>query len=179
MISVKFRVLTAEDTAAYCKVRLEALERDPTAFGSSMEDHRKLSESDLRSRISKDPANNFVIGVFAGGELVGTAGFVRDTGVKVRHKGKIWGVYLRAELRGQGAGRRMLQMVVERAAKIQGLEQILINVTTTQAAAIAIYRSVGFTSFGVEPKALKIGDLYIDEEYMVLRLARKADPSSG
>jgi len=170
MTPVEFRILTVDDVGAYSEVRLEALERDPTAFGSSVEDHRKLSEMDIRSRLTADPANNFVIGVYAGERLAGTAGFVRETPVKMRHKGRIWGVYLTAELRGQGIGRRMLQLVVERATKIEGLEQVVLHVTTTQTAAIATYRSLGFNSFGVEPQALKIGDRYIDEEYMVLHL---------
>ena len=105
MTPVEFRILTADDAGAYSAVRLEALERDPTAFGSSVEDHRKLSESEIRLRISKDPANNFVVGAFVDGRLAGTAGFVRETPVKMRHKGRIWGVYLTAELRGQGIGR--------------------------------------------------------------------------
>ena len=83
MTPVEFRILSADDAGAYSEVRLEALERDPTAFGSSVEDHRKLSESEIRTRISKDPANNFVVGAFVNGRLTGTAGFVRETPVKM------------------------------------------------------------------------------------------------
>ena len=62
--------------------------------------------------------------------------------------------------------------MLERAGKIEGLGQILLSVTETQTAAIGLYRSLGFESFGREPLALKIGDRAIDEEYMVLRLRR-------
>ena len=178
MTPVEFRILAADDAKAWSAIRLQALERDPEAFSSSVEDHLKLSREEIRRRLTADPANNFVFGVFADGKLRGTAGFVRETQPKSRHKGRIWGVYLGAELRGQGIGRRMLQTVLDRAAKIEGLEQIILSVTTTQSAAIATYRSLGFTSFGVEPKALKTGDCYVDEEYMILPLPRKADPSS-
>jgi ribosomal protein S18 acetylase RimI-like enzyme len=61
-----------------------------------------------------------------------------------------------------------LQMLLEQAALI-GVEQIELSVTTTQTAAIGLYRSLGFESWGCEPKALKIADRYLDEEYMVLR----------
>ena len=79
-------------------------------------------------------------------------------------------MYVRAELRGKKIGRRLMTMLIERAGKIEGLEQILISVTTTQAAAKALYRSLGFNPFGREPRALKIGEGYIDEEFMALWL---------
>jgi len=70
----------------------------------------------------------------------------------------------------------MLTTLLKRAAAIEGLEQILIRVATVQTAAGGLYRSLGFVSFGCEPRALKIGDRYLDEEYMVLRLmARSKD----
>ena len=179
MPEVEIRVLTADDAAAYSICRLRALERDPEAFSSSVEEHRKLSEDEIRSRLSSDPVNNFVFGAFAEGKLVGTAGFVRERGPKLRHKGRIWGVYLDRELRGRGVGSRLLRSAVQRARELEGLEQIMLSVAGTQTAAIALYRSLGFTPWGREPKALKVGDRYIDEEYMILRLPPKADPSSG
>jgi len=99
------------------------------------------------------------------------AGFVRETGWKERHKGRVWGVYLAARMRGQGIGRNMLNALLQRAAALDDLKQILISVATVQTAASALYRSLGFVPFGREPRALKIGNRYLDEEYMVLILA--------
>jgi len=38
-----------------------------------------------------------------------------------------------------------------------------------QAVARKLYRSLGFETFGVEDRALKVGETYLKEEYMVLR----------
>jgi ribosomal protein S18 acetylase RimI-like enzyme len=168
--SVEIRLLTADDAEVWSKLRLEALERDPEAFSSSVEEHRKLRVGDVRQRLTLEPESRFVMGGFVDGELVGVAGFYRDTGPKTRHKGHIWGVYVTAALRGRGIGRRLMDALLERAAKILGLEQIHLAVTATQAAAAGMYESLGFEVFAREAKALKVGEQYIDEEFLVLWL---------
>jgi len=89
---------------------------------------------------------------------------------RFRHKGRIWGVYVTASRRGNGVGRDLVRAVLNRAAKIEGLDQIQLSVTETQAAAIKLYHSLGFETFGREPRALKIGDRMVDEDYMIRRL---------
>jgi GNAT superfamily N-acetyltransferase len=176
---INIRVLEADDALAWSELRLEALERELDAFGSSAEDHRKLSLDTIQSRLAPDPQNKFVLGAFADGKLIGSAGLVREQNIKERHKAWVWGVYVRADWRGKHVGRDLMKGVLDRAPEMTGGEQITLRVATTQATALRLYRSLGFEPFGREPKALKVGDRYIDEEYMILRLPSKADPSSG
>jgi len=176
---VTIRALTPDDAEALWNVRLEALQSEPTGFGSSPAKHRSIPIEEFRSRLTADPADYFFIGVFADGELAGMAGFIREAGEKERHKGMVVGVYLKSDLRRKGIGRAMLQALLDRAAKIEGLERIVLKVSSTQDAAIGTYRSLGFTSFGHEVRALCIDGQYIDEEYMVLQLPEKAHPSSA
>jgi RimJ/RimL family protein N-acetyltransferase len=163
-------MLEADDAPAWSGLRLEALERELDAFGSSVEDHRKLSLDTIQSRLAPDPQNKFVVGAFVDGKLVGCAGLVREQGIKERHKAWVWGVYVNAEWRGKHTGRDLLKALLDRAAEMNGLEQIALRVASTQAAALGLYRSLGFEPFGREPKALKIAGRYIDEEYMILFL---------
>jgi RimJ/RimL family protein N-acetyltransferase len=46
----------------------------------------------------------------------------------------------------------------------------LLSVVTTNEKAIALYKSLGFITYGMEPKALKLQGQYWDEELMVLAL---------
>lgn len=167
---MELRYLTAEDAGEWLRLRLEALQRDPEAFSASFEEYEPLSLEEVRKRLGFGAKDAFVVGAFEEARLLGCAGFYRDKGLKSRHKGHVWGVYVTPEKRGFGTGKRIMGMLLERAGSLDGIQQILLSVTATQAAAIRLYRSVGFTSFGREPQALMIGDRFIDEEYMFLRV---------
>jgi Acetyltransferase (GNAT) family len=91
---VHVRILTAADAIAFWTLRLAALEMEPAAFSASPEDHKALSVAETAARLIPDPAGHFLVGAFLDGELVGTAGFFRERGPKVRHKGHIWGVFV-------------------------------------------------------------------------------------
>lgn len=167
---MEIRVLTSDDAQEWWRLRLEALEGDPEAFSASLEEHRKLTLDEVRKRLGVGAQDAFVIGAFELGRLVGMAGFYREPGAKSHHKSRIWGVYVTPAQRGAGLGHALLETVLARIRTISGVEQVLLSVTTTQAAAGPLYRSLGFVPFGCEPRALKVGCRYIDEEYMALRL---------
>jgi ribosomal protein S18 acetylase RimI-like enzyme len=174
---MEIRLLTPDDASEYWRLRLEALQGDPEAFSSSAEEHHSLTLDEVRKRIGADDGDKFIVGAIENNQLAGTAGFYRGTGLKSRHKGHIWGVYVTPGLRGRGVGKRLMQEVLERAAAVEGVEQVLLAVTTTQTAASRLYRSLGFEPFGCEPRALKIGDRFFDEEYLVLRLGKERGKS--
>ncbi|SPF54860.1 hypothetical protein SBA4_6720015 [Candidatus Sulfopaludibacter sp. SbA4] len=58
---MEIRILTPDDAPAYRALRLEALEREPEAFSSSPEDHRRLSLDEVRARLGSDPAERFTM----------------------------------------------------------------------------------------------------------------------
>jgi len=167
---MEIRFLTVDDAGEYWRLRLEALEGDPAAFSASAEEHRSLSLEEVRKRLGSEAGDQFVVGALQEGRLIGMAGFYREKNLKTRHKGHIWGVYVTPAGRGAGVGRRILQRVLNRLAEIEGLEQVLLSVAATQTTAFRLYRALGFEVFGCEPRALRIGERFIDEQYLVLHL---------
>jgi ribosomal protein S18 acetylase RimI-like enzyme len=166
------RLLITDDADAFWHLRLEALRNDPASFADSAEEHLRTTVETSREFLNKNnPTDNFVVGIFEDGKLFGTAGFFRRPNDKERHKGHIWGVYVRPESRGKGVGSALIKEIVRRARELNGLEQITL-VASANLPAQRLYESLGFQSYGVEPHSLRIGDQYIDDVLMVLFLRR-------
>lgn len=167
---MEIRILLEGDAAAWWRIRMESLEVEPFAFSKAVEEHRDLAVETVAARFRDAPVGNVNLGAFENGQLIGTVTFMRETGLKERHKGRIYAVYVSSAYRGKGVGRALVAAVLERAMRDSSLEQILLSVATSQTAARELYRSFGFESYGMEPNALKVGSRYVDEEHMILRV---------
>jgi ribosomal protein S18 acetylase RimI-like enzyme len=158
---VQARLLSAADAAAFQACRLEALTLDPCAFAAAFEEEAARSLDEVAARLGQGAA----FGAFIDGALVGTAGFAMPPLQKKCHKGLVWGVYVRPAARGRGLGRLLVGQVIEHA--LDRVEQLHATVVTTAAAARHLYRQLGFQTYGLEPRGLKVSDQYFDQELMV------------
>ena len=158
----RMRLLSGADAQAFQALRLEALERHPAAFAAAPEEEAGQSLEEVARRLDQGA----VFGAFVDGRLAGSAGFAQPDRAKKRHKGLLWGVYVQAPVRGQGLGRGLVLRVIDHARS--RVSQLHATVSTTNQAARQLYRQLGFQTYGLEPRGLRVAGHDFDQELMVL-----------
>lgn len=143
----------------------------PQAFAASPGEGKAERPEEVVSYLS-DPNN--VIAIVdhpdAPNELAAAAGIMRVPNLKLRHRANIWGVYCVPELRGTGLGRAVMNRVIEQARAWDGVEVVGLSVSARSPGALALYESLGFERWGIEPDAMRIDGESFDEVFLQLRL---------
>lgn len=161
---MEIRKLKSDDWEQWNVVRTEALDAAPFAFGRSNEDELPTRKGKFESNINRD--DRFIIGAFDQGEMIGISGFFRHEPIKTFHKATVWSVFVKPKFQQRGLGRKIMEETLRLAWQMNGLEIILIGVSSDSLAAFQLYRSLGFAEYGREPKSLKYNGSYSDEILM-------------
>jgi GNAT superfamily N-acetyltransferase len=107
--SVPFRRLAGSDAAVYRELRLEGLRGHAEAFGASWEEEASQSVAWFAERLERNAV--FGAGPLVGPVLAGVVGLLVPETTKSRHKGVLWGMYVRSEAQGTGLGAALLARV--------------------------------------------------------------------
>lgn len=166
------RRLVEADLPAYKALRDELLAADPEAFTSDAETEARREPSSYRSRLGleRGDGGQFLLGAWQGEWLVGAIGCERDERLKVRHIGHLIGMMVRRELRGAGIGAALLGACIAEARRTPGLEILTLTVTAGNVSATKLYDRAGFVRFGTLPRAIRVGERYLDKDHMRLDL---------
>ena len=160
------RRLTGSDAVHYRELRLEGLRIHPAAFGASWEDEASQPLAWFANRLEHNTL--FGVGPPVGSALAGVVGFLVPEAAKLKHKGVLWGMFVRPEVQGTGLGAALVARVLEHAAQV--VEEVRLTVVASNTAAVRLYARAGFEQYGLERRALKINDHYHDELLMALPL---------
>lgn len=133
-----------DDWKAFRDLRLRALREDPDAFGATYEDQRRRTANWWREWASKSEAGETHVLFLASnaGTWVGMAG-----GVVEDETAWLISMWVAPEARRRGIGRRLTNAIVAWARE-GGRPRIALHVETTNQAATALYRSMGFEPTG-------------------------------
>lgn len=167
---MEYRKLTTADAPAYNDLRREMLRAHPDAFGDSLEEHLARGLADVERRLA-GREHSQVFGAFLDGQLVGAAGFYRESHEKARHVATIWGVYTRPHARGQGVSAALIKLALD-ALRGLGVDLVQLDVGSHNAPARRVYEKLGFVKTGLWPRALRVHGVDYDEDHMVLDLRR-------
>ena len=166
---MEVRVLTTLDAADYLKLRLEALQQDPDAFATTYQE--MVSRDNSRQTVEKNLSSliNFTFGAYDNEQLLGVVTLLPETYLKLKHKATIVAMYVSPQERKLGVGKKLIQAALNKATELE-IEQINLTVVSKNEAAKLLYTSMGFKLYGTEIRAVKQGDIYLDEDLMVLFL---------
>jgi ribosomal protein S18 acetylase RimI-like enzyme len=151
------RRLTVDDLDLFRDIRAEALQKHPQSFWSPEEDEG----GDAMMAAYRHWLNGAVFAAFGRSGLIGVAGFYVSTDKRSQHRGHIFTVYVRENDRGNGVGDRLIKELLAHAEAC--VEQVHLAVLLNANAAIRTYKRNGFEVYGIDPRAVRIGDTTYDK----------------
>lgn len=129
------------DWEEYRALRLEALQREPSAYGSTYDDAVARPDDFWQRRLAGGESINLVATVE--GRMVGMVGVLLaapdDPSAAV-----VVGVYVAPEHRGRGIGRMMMESLLARLAERTEIATVRLSVNSDRTVARALYTALGF-----------------------------------
>lgn len=163
---MRVALLHEADAPAYRALMLEAYERDPDAFTSTVDERASEPLSFWVERIAGAGGRSVVFGGFDGPRLVGSVALEFSARPKTWHKAKVLAMYVVPASRGAGFGRALVEAAIAHAAGRPGLRVLTLTVTEGNPAAIRLYQRCGFEAFGTEPLAIGTPRGYLAKVHM-------------
>lgn len=163
---IEYKELVPDHFDQYKRLILRGFIEDEESFRIAPED---IIETDLPTGYTAD---SFTIGAFSNDDLVGVASFKRDgeNRLKLQHKGLLFRILVAKEHRKKGIASRLIEEIILRVKKVEGIEQINLTVVPSNEHAKKLYEKFGFETYASEPKAIKWKGRYFSEDQMKLML---------
>lgn len=127
----------------------------------------KLEEDFINSFINN---KDYLLCVYLNDKIIGNSALRFFTHFKDRHRVNV-GIAIQKEYQGLGIGSLLFDIMIDIAKHTEGIEQMELDVISTNEKAKRLYTKKGFVKTGDLPHELKLKDgTYLDSELMVLFL---------
>jgi len=156
--------VTPELWEVYRDIRLDALQCEPQAFGSSHSRELAFTKEQWMERI----ANRYNTIVIEDGKAIGTMGAYISND-EIGKIANIVGVYVLGKARGRGLGTKLFDFVLAKVKEDQEIKKLALTVNKEQEFAVALYKKFGFKTVGEETTLMGDGI-----EHVELLMERKA-----
>jgi ribosomal protein S18 acetylase RimI-like enzyme len=153
--------LSPSNAEEYRAMMLRAYADAPEAFTATVPERERMPLEWWTARVSDLPEpEQLVIGAYDDHRLVGVAGLRFHRRERTAHKTSLFGVSVLPEARGRGIARALVEAVLAEARSAPGIRIVQLGFIAPNAAALRLYESSGFVSFGTEPYAIKDGNQF-------------------
>ncbi|MBC6973124.1 GNAT family N-acetyltransferase [Bacillus sp. Xin] len=164
------RVLSDLDAVQYWDLRLQALQINPDAFVTTYEEAMQKENPVEEVTQNLSSKTSYTFGAFnEENQLLGVVTLLTEQKAAYKHKGHLVAMYVDHQSRGKGLAKDLIRALIEKARELE-IEQINLGVVSANEVAKKLYQLMGFKTYGIETKALKMNGIYRDDELMVLFL---------
>ncbi|PJI84684.1 ribosomal protein S18 acetylase RimI-like enzyme [Yoonia maricola] len=153
MPDLELRRLTPDDASLLRTLWVDGLQRTPDLFLLTEDELRAISDADFAQRI----CGAVYLGAFERNILQGFVVFRRGSVERLRHTADIGPLYVVPMMQGRGVGRSLMKAALDWLVN-DGVSQVELTLDETNAAALGLYQSLGFQTFGRRPRSVIVAD---------------------
>lgn len=132
-----------DDWESHRNIRLEMLKEAPDAFWFTYADEAVYDEADWRERIE----GAWLVQARDGEGVLGSAGLGSHWEPERATTATLFGMYVAPRARGRGVGEALVVAVLDEARR-RGKGEVVLEVASNNASAIALYERCGFVRTG-------------------------------
>ncbi len=144
--NIKVKTLKSDQWRIFKQLRLAALEQNPSSFGESLAEARRLSDGEWQARAQKsvDEQERDTLLAFASWEAVGMIFVFLKEGRKV---GSFGGLWVKKDFRRKGVGEQLVKKALA-WLKDAGAKEVTFWNNAENEASTSLYQKLGFQETG-------------------------------